>query len=254
MLALGLRHGIDPDHIAVIDSFTLKFHQEKLPNAKWVGTIFAFGHGIVVTIVSVLIAYLGNSLILNVWLSAFLEWIPTLLLYLIVIINLKNLFSNSDVKIIGWRNRLIPNKYVKGNLYHVFLTGVIFALVFDTITQAAAWSYAASHENEFTHSLFMGVFFSFGMIAVDTIDGHILHQLLKNTESKKNKNNYRKCLSWFIIIMSLFMAVYKSLIFFNQSWILSDNSSLIIGSFFLIFIVFIYVITMFRQIRKKHKN
>ena len=52
---LGLRHAVDPDHIAAIDNVTRKLMQE----SKWpiaVGLFFAMGHSTVVVVVSLLVA------------------------------------------------------------------------------------------------------------------------------------------------------------------------------------------------------
>ncbi len=51
----GLRHGVDPDHIAAIDNVTRKLMQEgKRP--LYAGFFFALGHSTVVVIASVLVA------------------------------------------------------------------------------------------------------------------------------------------------------------------------------------------------------
>ena len=49
MFALGLRHGLDPDHIACIDSLTWRALEHEHRNAAWVGTLFATGHGLPVS-------------------------------------------------------------------------------------------------------------------------------------------------------------------------------------------------------------
>ena len=46
---LGLRHGLDPDHIAIIDGISMRLTQQKNKLAPWVGTLFALGHGLVIT-------------------------------------------------------------------------------------------------------------------------------------------------------------------------------------------------------------
>ena len=38
MLALGLRHGLDPDHIAVIDGLTIHALDQRPGMAPWVST------------------------------------------------------------------------------------------------------------------------------------------------------------------------------------------------------------------------
>src|ERR1700692_848964 len=51
----GLRHGVDPDHIAAIDNVTRKLMQEgKRP--LYAGFFFALGHSTIVVIASVLVA------------------------------------------------------------------------------------------------------------------------------------------------------------------------------------------------------
>src|ERR1700744_1065683 len=51
----GLRHGVDPDHIAAIDNVTRKLMQEgKRP--LYAGFFFALGHSTVVVIASILVA------------------------------------------------------------------------------------------------------------------------------------------------------------------------------------------------------
>ncbi len=59
-LVFGLRHGIDWDHIAAITDITGS--QEKSRDALWLGTVYAFGHGTVLTILGVLAVALGASL------------------------------------------------------------------------------------------------------------------------------------------------------------------------------------------------
>ena len=41
MFVLGLRHGLDPDHIACIDGLTWRALTHEHPHAHWIGTLFA---------------------------------------------------------------------------------------------------------------------------------------------------------------------------------------------------------------------
>jgi hypothetical protein len=45
--ALGMRHGVDPDPLSVIDGLS-RFHP-----SRWNGVYFALGHGIIVTLLAV---------------------------------------------------------------------------------------------------------------------------------------------------------------------------------------------------------
>lgn len=242
MLALGFRHGLDPDHIAVIDSLTMHHHGIKSSFGKWSGTLFALGHGIVITIVSVIFSFIGSSAISNTWILSVLEWVPVILLYLVGFMNLKSLLSKtSEYKVQGWRFRFIPKKLLNSkSAFSIVLTGVLFALVFDTVTQAAAWGYAASLEGGISIALVMGLVFSVGMIATDTIDGRILYSILNKTDNKSTIISYRKWIGWCIVSMTFFIAIYKTLNTFFPQVQLSETAYTLVGALFFLSIVFIY--------------
>jgi high-affinity nickel permease len=60
MLVLGLRHGLDPDHVACIDGLTWRAMQHGRHHSPWVGTLFAIGHGLLVTMVAVVFSQVGR--------------------------------------------------------------------------------------------------------------------------------------------------------------------------------------------------
>ena len=51
---LGLRHGLDPDHLAAIDGLTRAGTREGA--RRWCGLFFALGHGVVITLVGLAVA------------------------------------------------------------------------------------------------------------------------------------------------------------------------------------------------------
>ena len=50
---LGMRHGMDADHLATIDGFTRANQIARPGIAGWSGVLFSLGHGAVVIAVSV---------------------------------------------------------------------------------------------------------------------------------------------------------------------------------------------------------
>jgi high-affinity nickel-transport protein len=248
MLMLGLRHGLDPDHIAIIDGMTMKHSNEHSPYAKWVGTFFAIGHGLVVTIIAVLVNLLRSQIHFPDWLVLFAEWIPVGLLLLVGSLNLRSLLSSESHAIVGWRSRIIPSSLM--NSSHplaVIIIGVLFATVFDTATQAAAWGYAASQQGGLPAAILMGLIFSAGMIATDTIDGRILYNILNKTNSKTLILRYRRWIGWTIVCMSFAVAGYKIVSMIIPSMTLSETASSIIGLVFILFVAGIYVVTIIRN-------
>jgi len=248
MLALGLRHGLDPDHIALIDGLTLRFNETKPSLAKWVGTLFATGHGLVVTVIAVLVSIVSKKFELPDWVFNFAEWVPVILLLFVGILNLKGLLSKNNYKTVGWRSSLLPKSLKNSaNPFAVILIGVLFAAVFDTATQAAAWGYAASAQGGTSGALAMGLIFSAGMIVTDTIDGRILHNILTKTKNQATILSYRKWIGWTIVIMSFTVAGYKIASVFIPSIELSNTANSLIGLSFMLFVIGIYTITIIKN-------
>ena len=58
---LGMRHGMDPDHLIVVDNIT-RFNATVRPErARWCGLFFSLGHGALVTLVAALLAVAAGS-------------------------------------------------------------------------------------------------------------------------------------------------------------------------------------------------
>jgi len=248
MLALGLRHGLDPDHIALIDGLTLRFNETKHPLAKWVGTLFATGHGLVVTVIAVLVSIISKKIEMPNWIFNFAEWVPVILLLFVALLNLKGLLSKNNYKAVGWRLSFLPKSLKNtANPFAVILIGILFATVFDTATQAAAWGYAASAHGGTLDALAMGLIFSTGMIVTDTIDGHILSNILTKTKNQATILSYRKWIGWTIVIMSFTVAGYKIASAFIPSIELSDTTNSLIGLSFMLFVIGIYSITIIKN-------
>ena len=53
---LGLRHGMDPDHLATIDGLARYNGQNRPRVARWSGCFFSLGHGAIVTLVAAFVA------------------------------------------------------------------------------------------------------------------------------------------------------------------------------------------------------
>ena len=91
MLMLGLRHGFDPDHIAIIDGVSVRYSATKPLLAKWTGTLFALGHGAVVTCIAVMISRLSHSWNFPQAVWNVVDWVPGLLLILVGVLNFRML-------------------------------------------------------------------------------------------------------------------------------------------------------------------
>ena len=212
MFVLGLRHGLDPDHIACIDGLTWRALSHDHEHAHWIGTLFAVGHGLLVTAIAVGVSKLTRTLAGPDTVVLVLEWIPTFLLLLVGTLNLRLLLGDdTGYAPTGWKLRLIPKRLRDhSSPWAVVLTGILFATVFDTATQASAWGYVASNRGGGTAAaLFAGLIFTFGMVITDTLDGRLICRIARSADGVRTGQRFRRGLGWLIVASSFGVAAYN---------------------------------------------
>ncbi len=255
MLTLGIRHGFDPDHIAIIDGVSMRYATEKPLLAKWTGTLFAIGHGTVITCIAVMISRVSHSWNFpkNVW--NVLDWIPGLLLILAGFLNLRMLLSREKYNPKGLKTFFLPAR-LKNSSHPlgIILTGILFAMVFDTNTQAAAWTYTATSNLTALNAFAMGVSFSFGMIVTDTLDSRILFSLIQRSAGSDSVLNYRRNLGWIIVCISFIAGGYKIVSRLVPEIELDDSLLTIVGISFFALMIFFYVFVLYTGSQHYKKN
>jgi len=214
MFVLGLRHGLDPDHIACIDGLTWRAlsHDHGHGYAPWIGTLFAIGHGLLVTSIAVGVSKLTHTVSVPDAVVQVFGWIPTALLLVVGTMNLR-LLGRRDVAFAptGWKLKLIPQRLRDhSSPWAVVLIGVLFATVFDTATQASAWGYVASNKGGgMLAALGAGLVFTTGMIITDTLDGRLICRISRSTDGPAAGRRYRRTLGWLIVGISYGVAAYN---------------------------------------------
>jgi high-affinity nickel-transport protein len=175
-LALGMRHGTDPDHLAAIDGLS------RIRPRKTNGLYFALGHGFVVTMLAVGIGQVVADR------AAFLG--PGMLIF-IGLINLLKLLRNSEPpSAFETVKRPIVTK--------PFLLGMLLAAGFETASQFSALILAGK-----TNPWLLGAAFTGGMLLVDGVDGY----LAASTQSmaatgERNARNASRSLGVLVVIFS----------------------------------------------------
>ena len=106
---LGLKHGLDPDHLAAIDGLT-RFNSRSKPRlARWSGLLFSAGHGVVVTAVAIVVATAAVEWQAPSWLENAGIWISIGFLALLGFANLHAVLRtpvHEVVRPVGMRSRL----------------------------------------------------------------------------------------------------------------------------------------------------
>ena len=212
MFVLGLRHGLDPDHIACIDGLTWRTlgRQGHRRYAPWIGSLFALGHGLLVTSIAVGVSLVAHEITFPDTLVEVLEWVPTALLLLVGTMNLRLLLrGNAAFQPTGWKLLLIPRRLRDhGSPWTIVLIGVLFVTVFDTATQAAAWGYVASHRGGVPAALAAGLVFTLGMIITDTLDSRLICAIERSSNGQEF-GRYSRVLGWLIVGVSYAVATYN---------------------------------------------
>lgn len=202
VFVLGLRHGIDPDHLASIDAMT-RFNAELQPRlARRTGFYFALGHGLVVTMVAILISGLMQQAQIPGWFEGLGIWTSVTLLTLLGLANIWNAGHGGE-HMVGLKSALFAPLMRVQRPGSVILVGALFALAFDTLSQTAVWTLAAGSYGAWAAGL-LGLGFTLGMMLPDSLNGSLLAGLLR-------RNGPRARYAGLVVgLMSLGMAGFEA--------------------------------------------
>ncbi len=194
---LGLRHGVDADHICAIDNTTRKLlQQDKRPTT--VGTWFSLGHSTIVVAMSAVLvvatafivtnlpAFEMDGAILGALISGAFLYVIALINFLIfweIYLIFKSLRSGElDQKKLeetllkrGFMNRYFGKlfKFVD-EPWQIYPIGVLFGLGFDTASEVALISitvFTAAAHFPLWMVMVLPFMFTCGMVLTDTTDG-----------------------------------------------------------------------------------
>ena len=200
---LGMRHGLDPDHVAMIDGLTMRAVDAGRPGAGWVGTWFSLGHSLAVGAVAILVALVSAQFDLPDWLPAFIDWLVIALLLLVGLLNLHSLLRPRNSARFSLPDGFLP-PVVRGRMgpLPTIVIGILFGLVVDTASQAAAWGAAATATGGFVGALVIAVSFGVGMVLVDTIDSQLVARFACTGHNAEKVTRWRRAASWVIVALS----------------------------------------------------
>ncbi|RTH28220.1 nickel permease [Thermus scotoductus] len=177
-VALGMRHGVDPDHLAAVDGLS------RVRPSPFNGVLFAIGHGGLVT----LLAFPAASLLKGLDLEAF--HLPAFLLLLVAALNLYRLLKPAP----AFSPRGLP-------LLNPLLLGVLFGLGFETASQLSALALSAE-----LSPLRLGVLFTLGMLLVDGVDGLLASRLQNLARDSERARQASRFLGWAVVAVAFLLA------------------------------------------------
>lgn len=183
--ALGVRHGFDADHLATIDGLT-RYNARANPRlARIAGALFSLGHGVVVMAVALAAGSFAARWQTPAWLETTGVVVSIAFLFGLAFLNVRAVMIAAPGAIVapaGFRGRLLGRFLTVRRGWAVALVGTLFALSFDTISQAAIFALAAGRFGGIGEALFVASLFVLGMLLVDGVNGAWISRLVRSAD------------------------------------------------------------------------
>jgi high-affinity nickel-transport protein len=182
---LGARHGLDADHLATIDGLTRVGSRQGARHARYSGALFSLGHGAVVVAIAALVGSLSARWQTPAWLEQSGLWISVFFLTLLGVVNLWAVLSAAPLEVVapvGLKGRFLGRLARADHPGTVLLVGALFALSFDTISQAALFAVAGARFGGLPNALLLGSTFLAGMLLTDGCNGLLIARLIDRSD------------------------------------------------------------------------
>jgi high-affinity nickel-transport protein len=207
VFALGLRHGLDPDHLATIDGLT-RFSSTARPElARWCGALFSLGHGCVVILVA---ATVGSAAVFHAvpdWARGVGAWTSIVFLLGLGFLNLATVLrtpADQMVHATGLRSRLLSRLTHTTRPVAIAAVGALFAVSFDTLSQAVLFSATAAQFGGWSSAALLGGLFTLGMLLVDGVNGAWVAIVLRRADGRARMAS--RAIGLFVALISFAVA------------------------------------------------
>lgn len=181
VLALGARHGFDPDHLVAIDGLT------RSSRSRWCGLFFSLGHGAAVTLIGVAVALAAAEWQAPPWLEQAGAAISVAVLLALGFANLLALVrapAGSRVALVGLRGRWLQERLERaGHPAVITAVGAAFAVSLDTVSQTLVFSLGGAALAGALFAAVLGVLFTLGMMLTDALNGLWVARMMSGAAS-----------------------------------------------------------------------
>ncbi len=180
-----MKHGLDADHLATIDGLTRHNAHTQRPLGRYCGTLFSLGHGAVVLVVALATAALARDWRPPAWLEMSGAAVSIAFLFGIAFLNLSALATAVPGKLVapvGLKSRFLGRFLVLRSGWAILAVGALFALSFDTISQAALFAVAANRFGGAVQALLIALLFVAGMLVVDGCNGFWISGMIRRAD------------------------------------------------------------------------
>ena len=182
---LGMKHGFDADHLATIDGLTRYNARARPSMARYCGTLFSLGHGAVVMAIALSVSAIAGQWEVPDWFATLGSLISIAFLLALGSLNLAAVLRAEPdqlVQPVGLKGRLLGNLRRVSHPALVALVGALFALSFDTLSQATFFALTATQFGGWQHALLLALLFMLGMLLTDGINGLWIARLIARAD------------------------------------------------------------------------
>jgi nickel/cobalt transporter (NiCoT) family protein len=209
VFALGLRHGADPDHLAAIDNMTRNSYEKRPLFSRFIGTLFAGGHSLMVLAIAALVGLMGAHFSAH---SATIEkagtWTSIVVLLAIAAVNMRQLAAGKSDRIAGVRTRLLPKVLRDCSSPWVAVpVGILFGFGFETSSQVAAYAVAFGAEAGALGAVIVGSMFCAGMMTTDTLDSILVQRIVSYRAGRLP--HVMRVWAWAVTLFAVVVAAYE---------------------------------------------
>lgn len=208
---LGLKHGFDADHLATIDGLTRVNTRAGRGFARYCGALFSLGHGAVVVAIALLVSSAVTRWQTPGWLETTGVAISIFFLTLLGILNLRAVWRAAPDEVvapIGLKGRFLGSLARAKNPFVVAIVGALFALSFDTISQAAFFALAAGQFGGAIFAATLGLLFVLGMLVTDGANGMWISRLIVRADETARIAS--RVMSLAVACVSLLVAAFSA--------------------------------------------
>jgi len=216
VFAWGLRHGLDPDHLATIDGLT-RFNSAVRPElARWCGALFSVGHGCVVVLVAATVGTAATRYTVPGWAHDFGAWVSMGFLVVLGALNLALVLRTPADEMVqpkGLRSRLLSRLTQTTRPCGIASIGALFAVSFDTLSQAVLFSATAARFGGWQSAAVLGGVFTCGMLLVDGVNGAGVAILLRRAD--RRARIFSRAIGLFVALLSFAVAALGAAHYFS---------------------------------------
>ncbi len=206
---LGAKHGFDADHLATIDGLSRVNARVRPALSRLCGALFSLGHGLVVVAIAIAVGLVSSEVSAPDW----LEWtgatVSIAFLAGLGLVNLRAaLFTPGDqvVSPLGLKGRFLGRLATASHPVVIAAVGALFAISFDTVSQAALFGMAGGRMGGVEDAAALGLTFMLGMLATDGANGLWIARLIRQADRRARLAS--RTITLAVATMSLLVAAW----------------------------------------------